>query len=492
MRALWGGMIALTGLAVVAMAGPSADAYDADGRAHLEAALKRLPNTGKAKNIILFIGDGMGINSVTAGRIFAGQQRGGNGVTYDLAFEKLPYTGFSRTHSTDQYVTDSANGISAITTGVKTINGAIGVDASVKRETCGKAPKAAIPTIFEEAKRRGLSAGVVTTSGVTDATPAGAYGHTPERSWRADSDLPPEAVEHGCIDLARQLVDAPAEIRMDVVLGGDRYEFLPAGGEPTGVRRDGRDLTKAWLSQSPRATYVETDAALVAIDPAKTDHLLGLFATGDLPSPVDAEYHKNVPSLSDMTRKAIEVLKRNPKGFILMVESASIDKWHHRNNAYRALTDVDELSKAVAVAAEMTGDSDTLIIVTADHSHGLTLSAGSAIGEPVLGLAQSDGVLKRDRLGNPYTILSYATGPGEGGGEDHPLLDEKMVLDPNFKQQALIPMNSAQHAGEDVPVYARGPQAYLISGSFESTYLYQVMRHALQGESGKCRHRRCR
>lgn len=483
MRSVWAGVFAMAVFSVMASA--ETGAYDADGKAHLAAALKRQPNPAKPKNIILFIGDGMGINSVTAGRIFAGQMHGGTGITNDLAFETLPYTGFSRTHSVDQYVTDSANGISAITTGVKTVNGAIGVDGTVKREVCGDIQKVTIPTIFEQAKRAGMAAGVVTTSGITDATPAGAYGHTTERGWRADSDLPKEAVEHGCTDLARQLVEAPAEIRMDVALGGDRYDFVPGGNDAVGLRHDGRNLIKTWLGQSPRAAYVETDTALAAIDPKKTDHLLGLFATDDLPSPVDTQYHKDVPSLAAMTRKAIEVLKQNKNGFILMVESASIDKWHHRNNAYRALTDVDELSQAVAAATELTSDKDTLILVTADHSHGLTLSGGSAIGEPVMGIAKSDGMLKRDRLGNTYSVLSYATGPGEGGGEEHPMLDNETATKPNFKQQALVPMNSAAHAGEDVPVYASGPQAYLIAGSFESTYLYQVMWHALQTKGHK-------
>lgn len=485
MRVLLGAMLTVGCLATAAAAGPKlndAGAYDADGRARLQAALKRVPDARKPKNIILFIGDGMGINSVTAGRIFAGQLRGGNGVTNDLAFEKFPYSGLSRTHSTDQYVTDSANGISAITTGVKTINGAIGVDGSVKSGVCGAIAKASIPTLFEDAKRRGMAAGVVTTSGITDATPAGAYGHVPDRSWRSDPDLTPEAVQNGCTDLARQLVEAPAVIRMDVALGGDRVNFLPAGGDVLGLRKDGRNLVQDWQTQSTKAAYVRTASELMAVDAGKTDHLLGLFADGDLPSPVDTSYHKEVPDLADMTRKAIEVLKKNKNGFILMVESASIDKWHHRNNAYRALTDVDELSKAVAVAEELTSDKDTLIVVTADHSHSLTISGGSAIGEPVMGLAKSDGVLKRDRVGNTYPILTYATGPGEGGGEEHPMIDEQMALDNRFKQPALIPMNSASHAGEDVPVYAQGPHAYLVTGSFEATYLYQVMRHALEAK----------
>lgn len=460
-------------------ADPAGNSYFQAGQARLAEALQRVPNTARAKNVILFIGDGMGINSVTAGRIFMSQQNGGNGIDRALFFETLPYSAFSHTHSADQFVTDSANGISAITTGVKTLNGAIGVDASIKRETCAGSREASVPTLFEQAKHKGFAAGIVTTAGVTDATPVGAYGHTPERNWRADVDLPAEAVAYGCVDLARQLVEAPAEIRLDVALGGDRADFLPQMNGKLGLRRDGRNLTDTWLKQSHRAAYVETASELMAVDAAKTDHLLGLFAEGDLPSSVDQDKAKNAPSLESMTRKAIEVLRRNPKGFVLMVESASIDKWHHRNNAYRALTDVGELSKAVAAAREMTSDSDTLIIVTADHSHGLTLSGGIDIGQPVIGLAKSGGEYSRDRLGNPRPALTYATGPGEGADEDHPMLTEQMAVSPDFHQPALVPMNSAQHAGEDVPVYACGPQAYLVSGSVDSTYLYQVMAYAL-------------
>ncbi|OYW82079.1 MAG: alkaline phosphatase, partial [Asticcacaulis sp. 32-58-5] len=195
--------------------------YFIDGKASLNEALKRVPNVSRAKNVILFIGDGMGVNSVTAGRILAGQSHGDIGTTYKLAFEDFAYTGLSKTYSIDDYVTDSANGISAITTGVKTINGALGVDGTVKRADCLSALNGRVITIAEQARLMGLSAGVVTTSGVTDATPAGAYGHTSTRGWRSDGELPADATKAGCIDLARQMVEAPANMRMNVVMGGD-------------------------------------------------------------------------------------------------------------------------------------------------------------------------------------------------------------------------------------------------------------------------------
>ncbi|ESQ86956.1 alkaline phosphatase [Asticcacaulis sp. AC460] len=445
-------------------------------RAALNNALNRQPPPRRARNVILFIGDGMGINSVTAGRILAGQTRGRDGASYQLSFETLPYSGLSKTYSADKLVTDSSNGISAIMTGVKTINAATGVDDSVTGKDCPSALKGRIPTLAEQAARAGLATGVVTTSGITDATPAGAYGHTTFRGWRADADLPPEAPAAGCIDLARQLVEAPEAIRLDVAFGGDLNNFLPSGtGE--GRRKDGLDLTATWLGYD-HARLVRDAAGLAALDTRTPGPVLGLFAGGDLPSAADRP--DTVPGLAAMTATAIDLLSQDPDGYVLLVESAAIDKWHHQNNAYRALTEVDELSKAVQVAMERTDPRDTLIIVTADHSHGLVLTAGSGRDEPVLGLVRYHGELQTDGNGRPRTTLSYATGPsGPKEGTASAIPDQATVLAKDYRQPALTYMTSAQHAGEDVPVYARGPDSDLLTGTFESNYIYQVMAHAL-------------
>lgn len=473
-------LILLSALGLIATPAIAADSTKnpqfVAGQAALEQALHR-PQPGRhARNIILFIGDGMGINSVTAGRIFAGQARGLDGASYKLSFETLPFGGFSKTYSADKLVTDSANGISAIMTGVKTINAAIGVDDSVKTKDCQSGLSARIDTLAEQAKRAGRAAGVVTTAGITDATPAGTYGHVPFRGWRADIDLPPEAVTAGCIDLARQLVEAPDAVRMDVAFGGDLEDFVPKGTGP-GKRGDGRDLTRTWISR-PGARYVTDAAGLSALD-AQGGPVLGLFAKDDLPSPVDKVLHQNVPTLTEMTTKAIDILAAKKTGYFLLVESASIDKWHHANNAYRALTDVDELSKAVQAAMDKTDPADTLIIVTADHSHGLVISAGSSREEPITGLARNHGANMTDGNDQPRVTLSYATGPGgPKGGLPPAIPDEATATSPDYHQPALVYMASAQHAGEDVPVYARGPDADLLTGTFESNYIYQVMAHA--------------
>lgn len=445
-------------------------------RAALKTALERPKPVRRARNVILFIGDGMGINSVTAGRILAGQARGRDGASYRLSFETLPYSGLSKTYSADKLVTDSSNGISAIMTGVKTINAATGVDDTVIGKDCQSALKARIPTLSERAARAGLATGVVTTAGVTDATPAGTYGHAPFRGWRADADMPPEAIAAGCIDLARQLVEAPKDIRLDVAFGGDLNMFVPAG-QGEGRRKDGRDLTATWLGYD-HARLVRDAAGLRALDTRAAGPVLGLFAGGDLPSAADRP--QTVPSLAEMTTTAIDLLSRDPDGYVLLVESAAIDKWHHQNNAYRALTEVDELSKAVEAAVARTNARDTLIIVTADHSHGLVLTAGSSREEPVLGLVRQHGEIMPDGNGRPRTTLSYATGPsGPKDGAPQAIPDEATVLMPDYKQPALTYMTSAQHAGEDVPVYASGPDADLLTGTFESNYIYQVMAHAI-------------
>lgn len=444
--------------------------------AELEAALERKPNVRKARNVILFVGDGMGISSVTAGRIHAGQVRGVDGASYRLGFESLPWSAFSKTYSADRFVTDSANGGSALTTGVKTINGAIGVNAEVSHTDCAAGLRGRVTSIAETAKRMGKSAGVVTTAGLTDATPAAAYGHVSHRNWRSDAELPEAAAQAGCIDLARQLVEAPEDIRMDVALGGDRARFVT---EAQGGKRRDRDLVAQWQAQG--GAVVTGKSALAAIDPVKTQRLLGVFAEGDLPSVVDHKQADDTPTLEQMTRAAISVLSQDEEGFFLLVESASIDKWHHFNNAYRALTDVDELDKAVRAALEMTDAAETLIIVTADHSHGLTLSAGSTREAPILGIASINGTPAPDRQGRPRLTLSYASGPG-WRAPDAPAFTETEALQPDFRQPALTDLSSAQHTGEDVPVYASGPFAHLLSGTIDSTFIYQVMRHAFTAD----------
>ena len=438
----------------------AADAYYKAGQAALDKAMAVKPNTGRAKNVILFLGDGMGISTAVAGRIWQGQQKGVDGESNVLSFEALPFTALSKTYSHDTQVTDSAAGITAITTGVKTRNKVIGLIGEAKI-----------------AKAHGLSAGAVTNTRITHATPAGTFAHTAYRDWEGDGDMPAEALAGGCKDIARQLVEAPASLRLDVALGGGASRFLPKA--KGGKRADGRDLTAEW-TKAKGATYVSTADQLKAIDAAKTGPVLGLFAGEHLPYEVErAKTGQGVPSLADMATKAVDVLSQNPKGYFLLVEGGKIDMGSHLNNAKRTLTETAAFSDAIQAVLDKVDLSETLVIVTADHSHGLVISGYAARNAPILGLAGNEGEPITAGDGKAYTVLSFATGPGGTEGQALRADPAKEDLDEDdYHQQALAHLPSAAHAGEDVGVYADGPGAYLVRGVVEESYLFQVMRHA--------------
>jgi alkaline phosphatase len=469
--------VLLSGLAAITSLSLVSGARAAPPEAALAAALERKPTTTPARNVILFIGDGMGVSTVTATRILAGQRAGVDGAAYDLAFDQMPYGGLVRTYSADSLVTDSANGASAITTGHRTINGGIGVDGGARRGVCD--PSRNVPTLAQRAKRElGKAVGVVSTAAITDASPAAFYAHVPDRNWQSDADLPPAARSAGCLDIAAQLVTAPDDLRPDLVLGGGLSFFRPvtAGGR----RQDGQDLTAAWTAR-PGSVFVSDRDGMAAAVAAGQD-VLGLFADIHIPHEVNRPTAApQVPTLEEMTRAAITRLAGEPEGYVLLVEGAHIDKAHHAGLINASLTEGIELSKAVAAAQAMTDPADTLIIVTADHSHGLVLNGGGR-GDDVLGLIKGPtGAPRLAADGKPLPILTYATGPGgPRDGEGRPTLEGVDVTAPDHVRQAGVLSPSAAHAGEDVPAYAQGPGAYLITGSMDQPYLFQVMRHALR------------
>jgi alkaline phosphatase len=181
-----------------------------------------------------------------------------------------------------------------------------------------------------------------------------------------------------------------------------------------------------------------------------------------------------------MTTKAIGILKRNRKGFFLLVEGGRIDHAHHGSNAARALEDTVAFDDAVKTALSMTNARDTLIIVTADHSHVLTINGYPSRNNPILGLADGpDGKPALASDGKPYTTLSYTNGPG--AGEDGKPREDLTSVDtkaPDYKQQALVPARYETHGGEDVPIYASGPWAHLFQGAVDQHYIFHVMNHA--------------
>ena len=485
-------ILATSGLAAPVMAkdpgsvpaAQKANPYYTHDLSTLNAALAEKPNMGKAKNVILFIGDGMGVSTVTAARIYAGQQAGRDGPSNSLAFEALPYLALSKTYSHDSLVTDSAPSASAIMTGVKTKNGMIGVDGSAQLDDCASLKAAKLVSLAELAKAGGRSTGAVTNTRITHATPASTYAHTPYRDWEGDANMSPQAKAEGCIDIARQLVEAPYGVTLDVAMGGGRSRFLPQ--EQGGARTDGRDLIKTWQDKAgPNAAYVSTAADLAAIKPGQTRKILGLFAQEHMPYEAERSIlGQDKPSLATMTVAAIDALSTNPKGYFLMVEGGRIDHGSHAGNAYRTVTETVELSNAVAAALAKVDLKDTLVIVTADHSHGLVISGYPSRNAPILGLADDASAPTREPVmgtdGKPYSILAFATGPGGPEGDDErPDLSRVDTQDPDYRQQASVPMASAAHSGEDVPIFAGGPQAHLVRGVVEESYIFQVMRHAL-------------
>lgn len=465
------------------------------------------PNTSKAKNVILFIGDGMGISTVTAARILEGQQRRADGEFNRLSFERFPYSAFSVTASVNQQTSDSAPTATALVAGVKANDGAISVDQTTRREEIDGKISATknLLTILERAEQRGMSTGLVTTARLTHATPAANFAHVSERDWESDADLPNGATIK---DIARQLIEFPFGNGIEVAMGGGRVNFLPQTQkdpeytQESGRRKDGRDLTREWTRKYPSSAFVWNQKEFDAIDPARTDHLLGLFQPSHMRYDADrARDSAGEPSLAAMTAKAIDILKKNKKGFYLMVEGGRIDHGHHAGNAYRALTDTIALSEAVKKALEMTNERDTLIIVTADHSHTLAITGYPSRGNPILGKAAINGELLRDRGGLPYTTLSYANGPGaitDGIRYEFDADSERLrklsntittrrpdltnidTTNPTYQQESLVPLSSETHAGEDVPIYASGPHAYLFHGVVEQNVVYHVMANALR------------
>ncbi|MCA9506084.1 MAG: alkaline phosphatase [Spirochaetaceae bacterium] len=499
------------------------NAWFAAGRQAVARSARFVAGERPARNLILFVGDGMGIATVTAARILEGQRRGESGEGNLLAFETLPHVALSRTYNTDAQVSDSASTITAIVSGVKTQTGVLGVDERIRRGDHTSVDAARVATILEEAEARGLATGVVTTTSVTHATPAGCYAHVPFRFWENDSRISDAAREAGFPDIARQLVELSAGDGLEVALGGGRRHFKPGGeadpedGRKPGARLDGRDLTREWVDGRPGSAYVWSRAQLEAIDPRATTRLLGLFEPEDMHWETDrANDVAGEPSLAEMTATAIDLLARDEDGFFLLVEGGRIDHGHHAGNAERALTDTVAFSDAVRVALEKTDPGETLVVVTADHSHTLTISGYPVRGNPILGkvtavdwLRGGEATLARDALGLPYTTLSYANGPGYTGasrsqpeGAHHfrhrpcdlrppfecgfdgvragrPDLTEIETRDPAFLQEATVPMAQETHAGEDVPVYAGGPRAGLFHGVVEQSYLYHAMVEAL-------------
>lgn len=484
-------------LSVSPVMAESAHTWQQQGQQALKKALALNAKATRAKNVILFIGDGMGVSTITAARIFAGQAQGLNGEGYQLAFEQFPYLALSKTYSANQQTPDSAPTMSAMMTGVKTNSGVLSVNQSVKPKIKDNQiiQQASMETLLEAAEKKGISTGIVSTARITHATPAASYAHTSYRNWEADSDLPKGTAIK---DIAAQLLNH----QIEVVFGGGRQQFLPNTEhdpeypDKKGVRLDKRHLIHEYQNKYG-AQYIWNKAQFDALSSKQTQPVIGLFEPSHMRYEADRKHDgAGEPSLAEMTTKAIELLSQNNRGYFLVVEAGRIDHAHHAGNAYRALSETVMLDKAVAAALSKTHQDETLIIVTADHSHTFVISGYPARGNPILGKVKPVGehgyVDAYD--GKPYTTLGYINGRGfhahhDGQSPDdyHHLPNPGRPADlsqidttlPNYHQEAGVPLESETHAGEDVPIYAIGPQAHLFHGTQEQTYLYYVMQYAL-------------
>ncbi|ANG91698.1 alkaline phosphatase [Enterobacteriaceae bacterium 155047] len=416
------------------------------------AAIRASLNDKTAKNIILLIGDGMGDSEITAARNYA---EGAGG--FFKGIDALPLTGQYTHYALDKktgkpdYVTDSAASATAWTTGVKTYNGALGVDIHEKDHQ----------TLLELAKTAGLATGNVSTAELQDATPAALVAHVTSRKCYAPSitteKCPTNALEKGGKgSITEQLLNA----RADVTLGGGAKSFQESA---TSGEWQGKTLREQ--AQVRGYQMVSDAASLEAITEANQDKpLLGLFSEGNMPvrwQGPKASYHGNldkpavtctanpernasVPTLAAMTEKAISLLSKNEKGFFLQVEGASIDKQDHAANPCGQIGETVDLDEAVQKALEFAKkDGNTLVIVTADHAHASQIVAPDTKAP---GLTQAlntkDGAVM---------VMSY------GNSEE----------------------DSMEHTGAQLRIAAYGPHAANVVGLTDQTDLFYTMKAAL-------------
>lgn len=351
-----------------------------NARKKLEELVNRKENRNVAKNVILFLGDGMSISTVGMARVYAG------GEEKQLSFDRFPFIGMSKTYCVDYQVPDSACTATAYLTGVKGNYDTIGVNAQVPSQNCTAQLDKSTHThsIAAWAMDAGKDAGLVTTTRVTHASPAGVYAHSAFRDWESDYWIAKDGCDPKVLDdIAMQLVHGETGSRLKVILGGGRREFLGEQPDPEygdrGLREDNRNLIDEWLSLGggvENRTFVWNKQDLLAVDPLKTDKLLGMFEPAHCAYNLD-RVHNNMerePTLAEMVDKATDVLSKSDKGFFLFVEGGRIDHGHHDTWAKLAIDETVEFSKAVDLARKKFNEKDTLIVVTSDHSHSVSYS----------------------------------------------------------------------------------------------------------------------
>lgn len=453
--------------------------WEKSGQKNLYASLRLQKNENIAKNLILFLGDGMGMTTVTSTRIYKGQKRNKNGEEELLSFDEFPHVSLSKTYGVDRQTSDSANTATAYLCGVKANYGTLGVDGRVQFENCESSidPSTHVNSILQWAQEKGKWTGLVTTTRVTHATPAGTYAHSASRNWESSTPNP------ACTDIAYQLIHHSPGKNMHVIMGGGRRHFFPDNqkdrdGEP-GARNDSRNLLDDWnflmKSNKYRSSLIFDYSELKKLKVDEVDYVLGLFHSDHLPYVTERpSLNKSYPTLTDMTETAIKILSKSPEGFVLLVEGGKIDVAHHNNWAMKALEEGVEFDHTIATAQVMTNEKDTLMVVTADHSHTFTVGGDYPLrGNSILGLG---GVSDVDN--KTFTSLGYQNGPGYRRYSRDRNLTEEETTKSEFRQDVTLPMLYETHGAEDVPVYAKGPWAHLFHGVHDQSYIPYAMGYA--------------
>ncbi len=479
-------------------------ASDGKSNATVTWTVYATPAKRVAKNVILFIGDGFSIGHRTAARILSRSIEGGK-YTGKLALDDMPYMALLSTQGTDSIITDSANAAHAYTTGHKSCVNALGVYCSRASSTLGH-PK--VETITSLAKRRGMAVGTVTNSEIEDATPAAMVAHTRRRS---DYN-----------DIVKMFYDS----KIDVIMGGGSPNFLPKS-TPGSKRADDIDYIDRFKQADYKIAITKTEM-LAAANDVKTTKLLGLYNTGNVDGALDLKFLKqgsvakfpDQPDVPEEMATALKVLSRNKNGFVLMVESARIDKYSHSLDPERSIYDTIMLDSAVKQAKDWAkaNGNNTLILVTADHSHAVSVVGTVNDDEPGVDMRNKVGTYAEagfpnypapDAEGYPNKVdVSHRLRLAFGAYPDHydtfrPFMDGEfvptirnadgvMVANEKYKsvpgavwREGNLPnkgargANSGVHTGDDVILTAIGPGAEKVHGQMENTEVFRVIAEAL-------------
>ncbi|MDE0003627.1 MAG: alkaline phosphatase [Rhodospirillaceae bacterium] len=445
-----------------------------------------------ARNVILFIGDGMGVSTVTAARIFDGQSLGMSGEEQELIFETFPHVALVKTYNTNQQVPDSAGTATAMMTGRKTRAGVINIGPEARRRDCRAALDNPLKPLGSIARERGKSVGVVTTTRLTHATPAAVFAHSPERDWESDRYLPVADWELGCRDIAFQLTHFDVGDGLDVALGGGRAEFYGGGFDGNRVAEQD-DLIQEWLDAGSGRTYITSRDELAQLQAAH--QVLGIFSRSHMTYVAERALDTIEPTLAEMTSAAIDLLAEDEDGYFLMVEGGRIDHGHHEGKPGYALLETQAFARAIEATLEKVDLEETLVLVTADHSHVFTIAGYPVRGNPILGLVVENDITGEplteaavDATGTPYTTLGYANGPGAAADQPRPVPE----VGADAVYQAFVPVvhpridgsldYSETHGGEDVALYGIGVGSDRVGGVIEQNLVFDIMIQAFGWE----------